>query len=98
MKLMYTPAPWSIENEDGRTYITGDGGQLAKVLLPSTNLRQIGKQAAIAKANARLMAAASELLTACVAVVELCSLDDERPQWVEQCRVAIAKAVLGFVA
>ena len=55
MATKYTNGPWSVEMEDGRTYVTGGASKLAIVLWPNSGLPQ---------KNARMMSAAPNMLSA----------------------------------
>ena len=55
MATNYTQGPWSVETEDGRTYVTGGASKLAIVLWPNSG---------IPNKNARMMAAAPNMLSA----------------------------------
>lgn len=53
MSTNHTPGPWSVEVDDGRTYITGGSSQLAIVLWPHCGTPQ---------RNAKLISTSPDLL------------------------------------
>lgn len=95
MNLAHTPAPWSVEIDHRsndpeliRAHVDGEMYDLASVLCDETGN---------AAANARLMAAAPNLLAALreiVAAVETGDVDGYSPSgdWFREAKAAIAKA------
>lgn len=83
----HTPGPWKAHFEDAY-FVTGpDLGRVAMMMnlkgAHGLGGRRSGNESA---ANARLIAAAPDLLDACKA-----ALSDDQP-YIEKCRAAIAKA------
>lgn len=82
----YTPGPWTWDEPSNwhglsaRVYVPEPYGVVAKVPIEAWRPRSIGK------ANARLIAAAPELLEALKEAYE------DTPGWVDKCKAAIAKA------
>lgn len=95
MGTKHTPGPWSVESEDGRKFITGEGRQLAKILVTHANNDEYSAHVVRAKANANLIAAAPELL---YAIKRLASYADalggdlDEGSAIQQAYAAIAKA------
>ena len=93
----HTPGPWAVERSlAGKTVITGPGGAhtLAVVAIAFDGAGGLSSM----EANAHLIAAAPELLAACIAAEE--TLDNslrspERADALELLRAAIAKAGRG---
>ena len=88
----YTPGPWNLSSKgDGRTYVeaSSETADDIAVLLMDHDQRQNS-------ANARLIAAAPDLLKACKRAVHLFDYDDATSvlEWVDspEFRAAIAKA------
>ena len=93
METKHTLGPWRAVG----TFVEGGGRAIAKaVLLAKSNLAGEGSENELGKANARLIAAAPDLLEACEAIAldlenngELYETDEAR---IEILRAAIAKA------
>ena len=80
----HTPGPWHIDNEtDYRIYVESSFGVIAKV----GPFAEIDDED---KANARLIAAAPDLLAACEEAYAFLSAEDLA--WLPSLRAAIAKA------
>jgi hypothetical protein len=83
-KTQHTPGPWHFDGQEFNDVREADGELVAVALHLRT--RKPERSLAEAEANARLMAAAPDLLEACKA-----ALSDYEP-YIEKCRAAIAKA------
>jgi len=93
IEAKHTPGPWSTEGADNCNYmaepdhashrIVGDGWTIAMVLC------DVGELAAASEPNARLMAAAPDLLAACKAVLDE---GETTATAYDKIRAAIAKA------
>jgi hypothetical protein len=93
MKAQHTPAPWTARQE---------GGIIAPWNVTSDSLAYVagtfGRTAQEQEANARLIAAAPDLLAAlqeCLSVLECFKPDEVDPETTKVARVAIAKATEG---
>lgn len=75
MSTEHTRGPWFASDEDGEVYSLSDYSSVAIVLMNEEG-----------KANARLIAAAPDLLAA----LKMCVI--ERSEWLDEARAAIAKA------
>lgn len=104
----HTPGPWVVlPEESGRGYIRVRGGRLgarykiANVCAPIYDGSELAqREDSESRANARLIAAAPDLLSALQVVVEQWTAQFERrghlaPPWCKQARTAIAKATGG---
>lgn len=90
-KPTHTPGPWRI-GDAGNTIFGAPNGTPS----PDTIAYQIGEAKGAKRANARLIAAAPELLAACRAVVKESELfSGNEPSWVKSCRSAIRRATEG---
>jgi hypothetical protein len=84
MSTQHTPGPWSVSQNVSRHVIGKNGGVVACAELTWT--------AEISEANARLIAAAPDLLNALVMVLDDSNALDGRPRTAEVVYAAIAKA------
>lgn len=66
MRGKHTPGPWTWAPNDRDVVILGDGGELVAAMRPTTEPRDIEQRLV----DARLIAAAPELLAACRALVD----------------------------
>lgn len=73
----FTPGPWEAEG--------------AKVCRKGRALANVSGGARVAKANARLMAAAPELYELIVAVRDSCSTRDEQGAWIDRAEALLAR-------
>lgn len=88
--LFHTPGPWRVEGE----------GYSATVFEPGGLLAQVTGDAVTRPANARLIAAAPELLEALLCVLTALGVENPeddavlayRPLWLDSVRAAISKA------
>ena len=105
MSAKHTPGPWAFSRSDNfgdaRFYVAQQDGapytpnysDVATLIAETVS----GERVSIQEANARLIAAAPDLLTALTTVVEHWTAQFERnghlaPEWCKQARAAIAKA------
>lgn len=91
MTNKHTPGPWDIEVEECRTFITGEGRQLAKILLTHANNDEYSEHLVRAKANVRLIAAAPDMLAALEKLLNALPSATTHPA-IKTARTAIAKA------
>lgn len=94
----HTPGPWEFEEQPGDEWWFGDGGQIVIRAAGGKTWDSFAVMSAEdnGRANARLIAAAPELLKALIACAEQLEMitgkvHDERCAWIDA-RVAIAKA------
>jgi hypothetical protein len=81
----HTPGPWTIADEWDGTSIKA-GQFYVTHTIQSCGFHETEVDKAVTQANARLIAAAPDLLEACKA-----ALSDDQP-YIEKCKAAIAKA------
>lgn len=86
MYLSHTVGPWYVANKPGfsNLFVYSDTYDIAEVLHAGNNHRQ--------EANARLIAAAPELLEALQGMVDHAYYGVAVGRWMKQARAAIAKA------
>lgn len=98
----HTPGPWSYELEDSQLIRDSEGNSIVEVFLPMHRELGYDKSAEIQEANARLIAAAPDLLEALKQLMadyeaiiagefNWNESDENSPLWVK-CNQAIAKA------
>lgn len=76
---MHTPGPWIVADDGYGLYVHPEGRPGFTVAQPSGKDPEVTHVGAhTAEANARLIAAAPDLLAACVAVLENCTLMQSR--------------------
>ena len=92
MKTQHTPGPWTIHADTDGWPLVMSGGVAGRIVA-NVNPQSCPDESSApefvempCEANARLIAAAPELLDACKA-----ALSDDQP-YIEKCRTAIAKA------
>lgn len=85
----FSIAPWKTAHSYGRTYIRTIRDAQGEHIAHVCDLHDATPEAI---ANARLMAAAPDLLAALRALCEICEDDDQYPQNTEAARAAIARA------
>lgn len=80
----HTPAPWYVERDDGLPYVCGaDDSRVCDIT------SGYGEGSALAKADAKLIAAAPEMLAACVKAFNLsCDRSESRVKWTVRDQVA----------
>lgn len=87
----HTPGPWVVSNKGGMLNVSApaSGGALASLGIPKGEERF---------ANARLIAAAPDLLAACEAVVSLLAVEGLKSPTVEVARAAVRKELHAAIA
>jgi hypothetical protein len=85
MKAEITPGPWAVNRINGKLIIGGRAFGIANVL----SVAEVTKLKPHSEANARLIAAAPELLAACESLLPFLQ---HRPNALATVRAAIAKA------
>jgi hypothetical protein len=85
----HTPGPWRVYEQDDLVVCFGDGDSICDAA-PGSPFVKFG----VAKANARLIAAAPDLLSACASVWLMLSDtgDNELRLIADECRAALTKA------
>lgn len=97
VRVAHTPGPWNLEaHKDGAFTVSVMLTPISQMVICARN--QLGGRADESVANAKLIAAAPDLLAALEVVVNDWTAQFERnghlaPAWCKQARAAIAKAV-----